>query len=121
MPLPETLTRIRKHRGLTQAELAQKLYVTRQAVSRWETGETTPGIDMVKLMAVVLDVPIAELLDMAAGETGSRERQAGESGGREGQAARDASTSEVWGSHSRVAASRVKFMATDSTYPSIMP
>ena len=35
MPLPETLTRIRKRRGLTQAELAQKLYVTRQAVSRW--------------------------------------------------------------------------------------
>ena len=82
MPLPETLTRIRTRRGLTQAELAQKLYVTRQAVSRWETGETTPGIDMVKLMAVVLDVPIAELLDMAAGEAG----------GREGQAARDAST-----------------------------
>lgn len=94
MPLPETLTRIRKRRGLTQAELAQKLYVTRQAVSRWETGETTPGIDMVKLMAVVLDVPIAELLDMAAGETGSRERQAGESGGREGQAARNASTAK---------------------------
>lgn len=42
----------------------KKLYITRQAVSRWETGETTPGIDMTKLLAFTLEVPITDLLEM---------------------------------------------------------
>ena len=36
--------------NLTQDQLAAKLFVTRQAVSRWERGEVTPGIDMMKLI-----------------------------------------------------------------------
>ena len=40
------------------------MYVTRQAVSRWETGETTPSIDMTKLIAAELDVPVMRLLDL---------------------------------------------------------
>ena len=64
MTIKDTLPRLRRERGLTQQELAEKLFVTRQAVSRWETGETTPGIDMSKLIAVALDVPIMELLDL---------------------------------------------------------
>ena len=64
MTIKDTLPRLRAERGLTQQQLAEKLFVTRQAVSRWETGETTPGIDMSKLIAVALDVPIMELLDL---------------------------------------------------------
>lgn len=64
MLLKDVLPRLRAERGLTQQDLAEKLYVTRQAVSRWETGETAPGIDMVKLMATVLDVSVLQLLDM---------------------------------------------------------
>lgn len=64
MSFGETLATLRKQRGLTQEELAAKLYVTRQAVSRWERGEVTPGIDMLKLIAVTLDEPIAHLIDM---------------------------------------------------------
>ena len=64
MAFNETLARLRKERNMTQEELAARLYVTRQAVSRWENGETSPGIDMAKLIATVLDVPIALLLDM---------------------------------------------------------
>lgn len=64
MALKDKLPELREQAGLTQQQLADKLYVTRQAVSRWERGETTPGIDMTKLLAVALDAPITELLEM---------------------------------------------------------
>lgn len=64
MPIQDVLPRLRRERGMSQADLAARLYVTRQAVSRWETGETTPGIDMVKLLAVTLNVPVTQLIDM---------------------------------------------------------
>ncbi len=64
MPVNELLPKLREERGLTQQQLAEKLFVTRQAVSRWECGETKPGIDMLKLIAATLDVPVAMLLEM---------------------------------------------------------
>lgn len=64
MAIKDVLPQIRQSRGMTQKELAEQLYVTRQAVSRWETGETTPSIDMTKLIASVLDVPVMQLLDL---------------------------------------------------------
>lgn len=64
MAIKDILPQLRAERGLTQQELASKLYVTRQAVSRWETGETTPNVDMTKLLAVTLDVPVGVLLEM---------------------------------------------------------
>ena len=64
MAFAARLVSIRRAHGLTQEELARQLYVTRQAVSRWERGEVTPGIDMMKLMATVLHEPITELLEM---------------------------------------------------------
>lgn len=67
MAFNEVLAQLRKERGLTQQQLAQRLYVTRQAVSRWENGETTPGIDMLKLLAVILEVPVGMLLEVPDG------------------------------------------------------
>lgn len=64
MAIKDVLPKLREEKGMTQQDLARKLFVTRQAVSRWETGETTPGIDMTKLIAVTLDVPIGTLLEM---------------------------------------------------------
>lgn len=64
MSFKETLIEAREQSGLTQQELAERLYVTRQAVSRWETGETEPGIDMRKLIANVLNVPVIQLLGL---------------------------------------------------------
>ncbi len=64
MKLNEKIAEARKRKGLTQEQLAAQLYVTRQAVSRWERGEVVPGIDMLKLIATVLDEPIVQLLDM---------------------------------------------------------
>ena len=64
MPIKDVLPQVRREKGMTQEQLARKLFVTRQAVSRWENGETTPSIDMTKLIAVALDVPVMRLLDM---------------------------------------------------------
>lgn len=64
MSIKDVLPQIRKEKGITQEELARKLFVTRQAVSRWETGETTPSIDMAKLIATALDEPIMRVLDL---------------------------------------------------------
>ena len=48
MNMAAKIIEIRKISGLTQNGLAAKLFVTRQAVSRWENGETTPTVDTLK-------------------------------------------------------------------------
>ncbi len=68
MSFKETLSKTREQRGMTQKELSDKLCVTRQAVSRWENGETEPSIDMRKLIANVLDIPVIQLLDIEVSE-----------------------------------------------------
>lgn len=53
---------LRKKSGLSQEELAEKVMVTRQAVSRWENGETVPNTETLKLLSRVFDVSINTLL-----------------------------------------------------------
>lgn len=53
---------LRKNKGMTQDELAEKVMVTRQAVSRWENGETIPNIDTLKLLSKEFNVSINTLL-----------------------------------------------------------
>lgn len=53
---------LRKRNGLTQNEMAEKLLVTRQAVSRWETGETVPNTDTLKIISKTFGVSINTLL-----------------------------------------------------------
>ena len=64
MAIKDVLPTLRQERNMTQQDLAGKLFVTRQAVSRWENGETTPSVDMAKLIANVLDVPVMRVLDL---------------------------------------------------------
>ena len=52
----------RKNLGLTQDDLGRKLGVTNKAVSKWETGETMPDINLLPNLAAVLGVTIDELL-----------------------------------------------------------
>lgn len=53
---------LRTKSGLSQDELAKKVYVTRQAVSRWENGETIPGTETLKLLSTLFNVSINTLL-----------------------------------------------------------
>ena len=53
----------RKKLGLTQEELAQKLFVTEKAISRWETGRATPDISLLIPLAKILNVDVSELLN----------------------------------------------------------
>lgn len=62
MELNEKLQELRKQRGLTQEELAQALYVSRTAISRWESGRGYPNIESLKTIAKVFGVTIDELL-----------------------------------------------------------
>ena len=62
MQTKDILLTLRTQHDLSQDELAEKVYVTRQAVSRWETGETTPNTDTLKLLAALFDVSIDTLL-----------------------------------------------------------
>ncbi len=64
MSVGKTIQDARKKAGLTQEQLAAKVYVTRQAVSRWENGDSEPSIDMRKLLASVLDMPVTSLFDL---------------------------------------------------------
>ncbi|MCF8020310.1 XRE family transcriptional regulator [Petrocella atlantisensis] len=62
MELNEKLQELRKQKELTQEELAEKLFVSRTAISKWESGRGYPNIDSLKAIAEFFDVTIDELL-----------------------------------------------------------
>ena len=62
MDTKDVIYELRTTRGLSQDELAEKVCVTRQAVSRWENGETVPNTDTLKLLSDVFGVSINTLL-----------------------------------------------------------
>lgn len=62
MEFNEKLQELRKHKGLTQEELAELLFVSRTAVSKWESGRGYPNIDSLKAIARFFGVTIDELL-----------------------------------------------------------
>ena len=62
MEIQSILKNLRKKNNLTQEQLAERVQVTRQAVSRWETGETQPNTDTLKLLSRVFNVSINTLL-----------------------------------------------------------
>ena len=62
METREVIQKLRLKHGMSQDELAEKVFVTRQAVSRWETGETTPNTETLKLLSNLFNVSINTLL-----------------------------------------------------------
>lgn len=62
MKTKEIIYELRTKNGLSQDELAEKIHVTRQAVSRWETGDTMPNTETLKLLSGLFNVSINTLL-----------------------------------------------------------
>ena len=62
MEFNEKLQELRKNRGLTQEELAQEIFVSRTAVSKWESGRGYPNIDSLKALADYFSVTVDELI-----------------------------------------------------------
>ena len=63
MTLGEKLVHLRKELGLSQLEAAEKLNVSRQAISRWEVGAAVPSVDNLKYLSELYGVPVDVLLD----------------------------------------------------------
>ena len=57
----DNLVQMRKLKGFTQEEVAEKVGVTRQAVAKWEAGETVPDLDKCKILAEVFEVSLDDL------------------------------------------------------------
>ena len=62
METKDIILELRTKKRMSQEELADKVFVTRQAVSRWETGETVPNTETLKQLSKLFDVSINTLL-----------------------------------------------------------
>ena len=62
METKDIILELRKQKHLTQNELAEKAFVTRQAVSKWESGESIPNTETLKLLSKIFDTSINTLL-----------------------------------------------------------
>lgn len=60
--LQDNLIRLRKHKGYTQEELAARLNVVRQTISKWEKGQSVPDAEMLMKLAEIFEVPVSQLL-----------------------------------------------------------
>lgn len=68
MSLGENLQRLRKEGGLSQEDVAQKLFVSRQSVSKWENGNAEPGVENLKALAKLYGVTLDELMGNVTAE-----------------------------------------------------
>ena len=57
----KNIVKLRKEQGMSQEQLAQKIHVTRQAVSNWETGRSQPDLDMLEALASAFGTDILEI------------------------------------------------------------
>ena len=65
MEFSKKLQKLRKQNNWTQEQLSEKLYVSRTAVSKWESGKGYPNLDSLKDIAKIFDISIDELLSSA--------------------------------------------------------
>ena len=65
----DIIRKYRVQRGMTQEELGDKVFVTKQAVSKWETGKTIPDIETIRLLCDILQINKDEILGRSIAET----------------------------------------------------
>ena len=65
METKDIIFQLRTNHGLSQEELAEKVFVTRQAVSRWEKGETIPNTETLKQLSTLFGVSVDTLLALS--------------------------------------------------------
>lgn len=58
----KTINKYRREKGMTQDQLAERLHVTRQAISNWETGKTQPDVETLEQLAECLEVTVEMLI-----------------------------------------------------------
>ena len=63
MTLEKKLVRLRKKEGMSQADVSEKLDVSRQAVSRWESGDSRPSTENLQALCKLYNVKLDDLLD----------------------------------------------------------
>ena len=68
MEFNEKLQQLRKQNNMTQEQLAEKLYVSRAAVSKWESGKGYPNIESLKAISKLFSVSIDDLLSGNSGK-----------------------------------------------------
>ena len=78
MNLAEKLVHLRKEKGLSQYDVASALHVSRQAISRWESGSSAPSTDNLKCLSVLYDVSVDFLLNEDMEQPDHGETAAGE-------------------------------------------
>ena len=89
MTLDKKLARLRKKEGLSQAEVSEKLGVSRQAVSRWESGDSKPSTENLQAICRLYNVQMDSLLNDSEGEpliaisAGKTKESSPEQGGQE--------------------------------------
>ena len=76
MKFHENLQRLRKAAGLSQEDVAKKLFVSRQSVSKWENGGAEPGIDNLKALANLYEVTVDELVGNCGPEEDGEQTEA---------------------------------------------
>lgn len=101
MEQAEVLARLRKEKGLSQAEVAEELGVTRQAVSRWESGRAWPSAEKLVAVSRLYGVTVEELLQSGEEQTEEAEPPT-EEDGREGMAVNEQTAQPQSRSHNRL-------------------
>lgn len=80
MSFGDKLIKLRKKEGMSQEELGEKLGVTRQTVSKWELGQTTPEMDKLRDISTLFDISVNYLMNDNYGETEENESNKVENG-----------------------------------------
>ena len=75
--LNENIKAIRKSKGLSQQDLADKLNVVRQTISKWEQGLSVPDSDLLIVLSEALETPVSTLLGETVAEIEADERPCG--------------------------------------------